>query len=309
VDLAGTTSVSACAGPLAPTVVGASADGTRALMTYPTADYAKTVARIVDVGTDETLGDVTVGHALGSEITAAFSPDGRWAALTDGGTPVQVQLWSLADGTSRLLDTGGTGASPVALAFSRDSTLLVAAMAGRPAGVWRVGNGAPVSSFGPTDGYPVATAFDPTAASVVVLSSTHVGRWRVEDGALLERREVAAGLALSPDTARLLDVDVDVQYPRRILISPVPEAEPTLALCCTDRTANTGAVWSPDGGLLAIPDQITVPNDIGFGPFVRVWNTATGELVAALPTAGGSGVAISGDSRWIAVGASLWCRP
>jgi WD40 repeat protein len=306
VDLAGTTSASSCAGPASPTVAGASADGTRALMTSPTDSYTQTVASVVDVDTDDTLGSVTVDRALGSNPTAAFSPDGGWAALTTGGAPVQIQLWSLADGTSRFLTIADTGASPVVVAFSRDSTLVAAAVAGSPAGVWRVGDATPVSTFGPTDGDPLAIAFDPTAASVVVLSATHVARWRVQDGAMVESRQVAAGLALSPDATRLSDVEV--VYPLRIVISQVAEAQPTVALCCTDGTAGYGAVWSPDGGLLAIPDQLTVPNAIGFGPFVRVWNTATGELVATVPTTSGWGVAISGDSRRIAVGTSVWCR-
>jgi hypothetical protein len=275
-------------------------------MTYPTADYTHAVASVVDIDTDDTLGSVAVDRALGSNTTFAFSPDGRWAALTTGGTPAQIQLWSVADGTSLFLTIADTGASPVAVAFSRDSTLVAAAVAGSPARVWRVGDVTPVSTFGPTDGVPVAMAFDPTATSVVVLSTTHVARWRVQDGAMLERRQIAGALALSPDTARLSDVEV--AYPLRVVVSPVAEAEPKIALCCTDATAPYGAVWSPDGGLLVMPDQITVPNAIGFGPFVRVWNTATGELVATVPTTSGWGVAISGDSRQIAVGTSLWCR-
>jgi len=209
----------------------------------------------------------------------AFSPDG--SKLVCAGTDVTAWVWDVSTG-QELLVIRGEGRWYGAADFSPDGRhIAIAGWASPPVHVWDVGARRPVQSFEAGTKMSILK-YDPSGSRIAVGGSreTEDGSrgiasiWQVATGAEITKLESPTGkidgLAYSPDGSMIAQVgvtsgalwlcDADTGRLNRILESPAS----------TLRTAS----FSPDGKRIASG---------GTDGLVRIWDTATGELIHLLP--------------------------
>lgn len=191
--------------------------------------------------------------------------------------------------------------------FDRTSARVVTCSYDRKVKVWSAGDLTQVVEF-TGHGFPVGGAdFSPDGLLVASCAyerppSTVVGTlhlWRVADGAVVRTmrggRKPLVGLSFSPDGRRIAAGSWDFC----VFAWSVDGGEP-LQLAVPDEgiyNAVDGAAWSPDGNLVAGAAKDKT---------ARVWNAATGALVATLRghTDAVAKVAFSPDGRLLATAAA-----
>ena len=239
------------------------------------------------------------GAPLEEASAFALSRDGRWLASAEGGVIDVTEAHDyLAEGT--LLD--GRSAGIRAMAFAPDGRTLLSGEGNGAVMLWDVARGARIGTFtghvgGVTD---VAVSPDNQRYAASGEDGT-VLLWDRARGPLSGHTAGVRDVAVSPDGLLLASGSADstvalwdtvTRRPRRILSGDEGVAAPV-----------AGVAFSPDGRLLAA----------GSGRQVRLWDPATGALVATLAghTDAVAGVAFSPDGRLLASGsndgtAALW---
>jgi WD40 repeat protein len=231
-------------------------------------------------------------------IAGALSPDGRSAAVTDGGGDVIV--WRV-DGTGRPIVLSGHQRYASDVAFSRDGSRIATASADTTVRIWRAdGAGAPIVL---RHGAQVESVlFSPDDAHVLTLSFTaHTVRlWRIDGQGepVLFKHEAEVGTAaISPDGARVLTAGGDGIRLWRADGTPLAHGPgPT-----------SGAQFSPDGTKIlsahsGATNQLPQRPAAGQGE-MRVWNADLSASIAlpdALPPIMG------GNANEELVPPSLW---
>ncbi|MCX5192369.1 protein kinase [Streptomyces sp. NBC_00249] len=227
------------------------------------------VAAVAAIGVPAYLllrkSDALEGPSSAYEL--AFSPDGKTIAAVGGGG--EIWRWSLPgkeSSTTRI----GIAQYIQPHVFSRDLKTLYRAEEHKIL-KWDVATGRTVGTFtGETtgelqDGFVHGLGLSPDGKTLAASSGRGLYLWDTGSASRLALlQDVKNGPALySPDGAMLLAG------------SPVQlrKGSADAVLATLDATVATGAVFSPDGQLLAFGDQ---------GDGVRLWNTATRQDVATL---------------------------
>jgi WD40 repeat protein len=279
------------AGYAAPTP-HASADG-KTLVTIGTDG----VFRRFDPATGKAL-DGAHGYAWYAKL--ALSPDGRWAAVGDGGG--RLDLWDLAGTARHELKAGG--ANVVCVRFAPDGRSLAAGLADGTVRIWDVSTRRVRTDFvGGLKGSGERTeaiAYLPNGDLVVAGEAVGVRLWDLTAGRPRWTRELRGveALAASPDG--------------RWVAAPVRGAgEVHLLDAATGRTRH---VWKGPGDRR----REWAPGRPAFTPdgrwlltahydgLVRVWDVDTGAAARAFGTSGEVvwEVSVSPDGRWVATSAA-----
>jgi WD40 repeat protein/serine/threonine protein kinase len=220
----------------------------------------------------------------------------RWASFSPDGSRLATACW---DGTARLWDLAPAGpAVPplphrgdlVHLAFRSDGGFIGTASADGTARVWDAATGLPVTPPLRHDNQVLMVAFRPDGRRLATASADGTARvWDALTGAAvtppLKHGGPVRGVSFSPDGRRLVTASDD----QTAQVWDAGTGEKVLPPLRHKRWVGK-AIFSPDGRWLATLGERGDP--------VRVWEVATGKLVAALPfTAQAWTVAFSPDSR------------
>lgn len=236
-----------------------------------------------------------VGEAT---FDVSFSPDGKLLATaggyaTSGSSPGIVKLWNVADGSLLMIIPAHCGSLADAASFSHDGTMLVTAGAAGPVEVWRVSDGAPVTSIA----YPTtvnSARFSPDDSQVIIGGVD--GRatvWSLASGELMvtvQQTGAQADAAFSPDGSEIATTGANMTV--AVWDAATGYALATLA---GHRATVSHVVW--------VGADLIVSND--WNGTVRSWVRSSGifQAAGARETGGQSfGLAVSPDQQMLAVG-------
>ena len=199
-----------------------------------------------------------------------------------------ASLWDLDGGRIAELDTG-----PAQLVDVTADGRWVAAAGSRGTGLWEVATPRLVHSLPVKVARLGGLAFAPDGARLAVGGGGgKLTLWRVSDGQKVDERDLASvrGIAFAGEGS-LAAIGM-----KKIMAWSGDERRPRLDLE-TPTKFNTALALSPNGTTIAV---------VGASSVVRLWDSSTGKLVRTLGRPQGErvSVAISGDRRWLASGAS-----
>jgi WD40 repeat protein/serine/threonine protein kinase len=259
-----------------------SADGRYELRVQP---GLKTVA-IIDRATSQPVGSlVTPG---GQTVRPAFSPDGRFIVTVHSG---QARVWAAAD--SKPIAALPHGSVIYHMIISPDSRLIVTADSVGQTRVWNAATGKLVASLLRHVGGVTAMAFSADSRRLATAGQDGIARvWNAETGAPvtppLRHGATIYSVSFRPDGARVVSACHDRSARQWDATTGQAIAQPLLHDGRVDQAA-----YSPDGSLIA-----TIGLNTTSLFRVKVWDAATGELVApAIPaTFNRVGFALDGRS-------------
>jgi len=286
-------------------------------------------------------------------VETAFSPAGGYFATAGGKPDTQVVLWKLDPGTiggERPL--GAEPGLPLELGFNRDGTRLAAVDTDGIIRLWDTASGELLEELGPVGSTYTEAAFSPDLDLAALVSGTVVQVWYLPDdgqvGVLQEHWENIQNIAFSADGRYLADVSVgDIR-----IWSVDPKNDPyRLEPVTTLRRAGQGEIsvlaFSADGARIAVgytsgkmeiweiegqaaplvldrhrsrvvalgfsPDGVTLASSAYEDPGVYLWDSHSGEWLAALddslvwealPGWFAASFAFSPDGAYLVVGGS-----
>lgn len=252
-----------------------------------------TIARMHLVGADRplTLDLVATIEAHDKHCSAVlFTPDG--SELLSGGFGGQARIWSTSDwSTAGSLD--GHESAVTGFAMDRTGRQVVTASSDRTVRVWDRPSRAEISTLGRHT--KQAMSVDVSGDGALVATAGHDGKVRVwEVGTGAEHAVINLGgrlgsVAFHPTQSMIAVATVGPEL--RVM---TPEGE-TVVVLDGPPEASTTARWSADGEFLVAS---------GTGGVVQVWDVEHWELTRKidLPDGGWGPVALSADSRLMAVG-------
>ena len=228
-------------------------------------------ARLWDVATGEnTLTIYCHEHWMSRDdhdeiFAVAFSPDGLRLATST--FCAETRVWDARTGERQLSMPAGPGRGATDVAFSRDGSLLAAAIP-RGARVWDASTGAQVLDMVADD--VAAVAFSPDDSSLAVGGHGKVEVWRIRDGepvlTVPQRGVAPRGLAFSPDGTRLASAGGRDPVVRLWDAHTGLEVATYPSIVDIEEQEVTRFVLSPSGGLVAGLGERTL----------RVWDAASG---------------------------------
>jgi WD40 repeat protein/transcriptional regulator with XRE-family HTH domain len=258
-------------------------------------------ARLWNIQSSESIGNLSAGGQLNRLLAAAFSPDGRFVLL--GGTMNIAGLWEIRTG-QRIRTFEGHGGPVTSVAFSPDGKYGLTGSADKTARLWDLQSGQTVQTFTGHTGAVNHVAFSPDGKLVLTASDDTTARlWDVATGHEIRRftghTDKVNGAAFAPDgktiltgsndaTARLWDATTGLELER-----------------LTGHTsAVEGVAFTPDGrSALTGSDDKTA----------RLWDLRTGQELRRFAghTAAVLAVTVSSDDQWVLTGsadntARLW---
>ncbi|MEO8612652.1 MAG: hypothetical protein ABI690_32460 [Chloroflexota bacterium] len=245
------------------------------------------VIKLIDVATNTVLTTLE-GHA-DSILSVAYSPDGTM--LVSGSQDQTVRIWDVATGESLKNIAVDSGYPRSRVIFSPDGKTIAQSNFG-PLRMWDVATGNEITTIQATGGDVGVnfSAFSPDGTLLATAGGDHIVQlWDVASGSLVAslNGHVASvvAVAFSPDGKilasgaddKLVDLwDVETHHILQDLegnVNPV-----------------SSVAFSPDGSVIASASRD-----------VRLWNVATGEVLATLPSLiGFSNVAFSPDGKLLA---------
>jgi WD40 repeat protein/serine/threonine protein kinase len=305
-----------------------SPDGTRVV----TASFDKT-ARVWDAATGQPL--TSPMQHTGPVNQAAFSPDGRrilTASFSDG----PARVWDAATGQQLLPPLRHPGTVWHA-AFSPDGRRVITAGLDGTARLWDLATGTPPALTIQQDNHITSASFSPDGTRVLTASWDGGARvWDAATGRPLTSPSQHTGpvnqAAFSPDGRRILTASTDGAAwiwdaaTGKLLLPPLRHKGPVLCAAfsrdgsrvLTASDDKTAQVWDSATGDPAIPPLphpgvvryadfstddrrvLTVAIDARQEGSVRVWDTATGQLLSkSLDVQGVQHAAISPDGRTV----------
>jgi WD40 repeat protein len=224
----------------------------------------------------------------GVAAAMAFSPDGRWLAVTAGNLDSDhaVKVWDTMRG-KQVLDLTEDGFEARGVAFSPDNRLLAASGIGEKEGIrlWDLTTGRPVSSLRtanlPTGGF----AFTPSGDRVAASTGQQVTLWEVSSGREVQSLKVGDGRAgvvtISPDGRWLAAGVHEPGQPTPVLVWELETGRQVFVLRGLTE-AVTCLAFSPDSQRL-----VAGTGSFGLGvqkpAVVEVWELRTGQAVLELP--------------------------
>ncbi|MDT7687691.1 MAG: hypothetical protein QOE46_450 [Acidobacteriota bacterium] len=225
-----------------------------------------------------------------SEV-AAFSPDGKFVATSNGDKAVRLRDLSTTGG-ARVFESYSSGV--YATAFSPDRRWFATGNKDKTIRVWEVSTGRKVRTLAGHTGWVTSIAFSPDSRWLASASlSGAVKLWENETGrealSLEGHTEGVNAVAFSPDGKQLATASGDKT------IKLWDTATGHMLRTLEGHTAEANAVaFSPDGHMLATG---------GADNFVKLWDAATGQPVRELKEPGEVfSVAFSPDAKTLAVG-------
>ena len=249
-------------------------------------------------GTRPTMSLTGSGMSVSS---LAFSPDGQILAVAD--EEGVTYLWNVASGRRMaVLPDPGRQASVDSVAFSPDGKVLAAGDGDGSTYLWSTATGKRIATL-PHPGHQASVdsvAFSPDGKTLATGDgdgSTYL--WNTATSKLITAMRVPGGVsavAFSPDDRVLASEDADGATYLWDLVTGKHTA--TFSGGTADGVGGSVA-FSPDGKTLAVAD-----GDVYAGS-ARLWNVATGKLIASFSDPSGyavSSVAFSSDGRVLASG-------
>jgi WD40 repeat protein len=258
------------------------------------ASFDPTGTRLITGGIDHTaaIWEVPGGRLLhlfseqqGGITDALFGPRGRLAVTTssDGTT----RIWDARTGISRTLLMGHSNIVNSA-AFSADGALLVTTSFDGTARVWESDTGELDAVLRGHADSVLAAAFSPDGRTVATASADGTARlWAAgipRLGVLAAGKAAVRTARFSPDDRLVLAAGDDG-------VTRILTADGKLLHSLRQHEPVTSALFTRDGRLVLTTDAAGT---------VRVWRTATGELVRAVPKLSAGPLALSPDGRLLA---------
>jgi WD40 repeat protein len=214
--------------------------------------------RIIDLATGRTLMVIPNQRAVDR---LEYSPDGKWLALINSGSP-QIRLWNLDDNTVK--DLSGYRADAWAMRFSPDSRLLASSDVEGEVRLWNLNDNRSTILHAHHASIVDAFAFSPDGAVLATASARNrdIRVWTLSSGHCLERTGEGTTLDFSPDARTL----ASTLWDGTIRLWNYATGAVTLLRGHSARVIE--ASFSPDGKLLA---------SCGLDGTVRLWSLATGQ--------------------------------
>jgi WD40 repeat protein len=239
--------------------------------------------------------ELAVLHHSDSVVSIAFTPDGKTLVTSDNHA---IRLWDVASAKERSVLTKDSSVGK-AVAVSPDGKWLASGDWDGMVRLWDRASGAKAATLAGHTGPLLTVAFSPdgsllaSGGRVARAATAEVKLWdmrtRTEIASLPGVADPVGRLAFSPDGTTVAVGDVK----GRVFLWDV--ASKRVRRTFSGQASVSRVVWSPDGRRL-----------ISGGNDVRIWQAATGELLATLPVGDKTddcfGLAITTDGTLLASG-------